>query len=1166
MNTGFLSNWLRIAAALFLASNASALNFEIPKDLQEEAEAQKAKEAARQQEAVEALYEGKAEADEDAAMTFGSDESDAEMTAENASSEDALDEASFLEFDPNSPTGTALGDNGMITGQIFDKESSQPLSGVAILIEGTDIGSITDGNGNYTLGPIEAGTYTLNFLKTGYIEANVTEFEVVAGESKEFGFALPPRPAEMSDEVFELQDFVVSAEEANDMMMKLDIRMDSDAILNVLSGEDFSKYAASDVGEAIKRVSGVTVQGGQFAVIRGLEERYTSTTFNGAPIPSPDPDKQSVPLDLFSSDVVSNLTISKTFEPQLPGNSAGGSIGIWTNVYPEELTIKVSGKTGFNDNAQDDFISPGRNDTYVNYSQAQDEAAPDFSGDPSYNTPDAEIADIRGKRVTPRERDAKMDYSFGLEVGGTKEFGNGREVRGLATISSKKEYRTAKGTKEKRAAAPAFNVNSRGNYSDVRYLDDGTVSPPRRADTVSSDTVLGTLTYSSGLYDQIISKEEDELNILLSGEVDLDTEGEQVIGATYFYTDKEQDFANDLFNGMFTDTQALTDAEVSNSRGYVPTYTPISTQFLADASEDTGFSQSEILNDSRYQTSTLALVERSLEVYQVHGRHQVGDTGLKLGWNYSDSTAEQTDSDVISLTSLTLPDGTIYANIGTDSGDQFTPFASYRKIEEDQEFARVDANYDWEVADELTVALSAGLSAEDTERESTLITYNLRTNGADAYSTDREGTFQDILNGDAFVSPAPVGSAISEREIDSYYFSSKITYKKWDLVGGIRFEDFLMSTENVSGLEFFNADVLVNPDGQQLLFPVFNSQFLGVNGGEPLTEDFDSKIDENHYLPMASVSFRPIEGMRATFAYSETNARPSFKDFTYISSRDPESLDYFIGNPALKTSDVTSYDFRIEYAWNNGDLVSFGLFYKTVEDPIEKTSVRGSDAVTEIMYNNPDDAVIQGLEFEVRKNLGFIDENFLQYFTVGGNFTLIEGSIDILPAMQDIFEGGFTYTTFTGGEATAGEGHDVESGDTTDSGNPERRKAPYTDRELFQQPEWIVNADISFDHPEWGTRATLSFFTQSDVLVTAEGFLFEDNFVTPSRYLESYHEVNFTFSQDLGFWLDGLQVSFQVKNLTDSERSVVYGDDFGGGTESNFKLGRNYSFGLSYVF
>ena len=119
-------------------------------------------------------------------------------------------------------------------------------------------------------------------------------------------------------------------------------RIDADEMINTMNADEFSKLAIGDVADALRFVPGVNVVEGQFAVIRGLEDRYSSTLYNFAPVPSPDPDRQSVQLDLFPSDIVSNLVVAKTFGPDLPSNSSGGSINVITHEYPEEFELKFS--------------------------------------------------------------------------------------------------------------------------------------------------------------------------------------------------------------------------------------------------------------------------------------------------------------------------------------------------------------------------------------------------------------------------------------------------------------------------------------------------------------------------------------------------------------------------------------------------------------------------------------------------------------------------------------------------------------------------------------------------------------------------------------------------------------------------------------------------------
>ncbi|MGJ8651936.1 MAG: TonB-dependent receptor domain-containing protein [Opitutaceae bacterium] len=1142
---------------LAIATVAQAIKIEIPKQYEAQLESLRAEEAALVQErlarGVESERTSKTTATSMVIEGVVNESQAAESREDGAAQHFLLESVEEATTTAEAFTGELPADHGLVSGQVVDKETGAPVVGAAIILEGTDMGTITDAQGRYSIGPAPAGMYTLSFIKSGYIEANVTEFAVKADEVSVFPFAMPPRPAEMSDEVYELQDFTVTAEEANDLMMKLDIRMNSDAILNVMSSEDFSKYAASDVGDAIKRISGVTVQGGQFAVIRGLDERYSSTTFNGAPVPSPDPDRQSVPLDLFSSDIVSNLTISKTFEANLPGNSAGGSIGIWTNVFPEEFTVKLSAKVDFNDNAAKDFLAVDKSKSHVN-----------FHSSGEYNIQNSEIADLRGDKLTPTEKSPALDINYGLEIGGPLQLG-AREIRFLGNYSSKSKSRTTLGSEEQRYALPARNRNS----TPAPFSSPGVLDRPDRRVEASGDFALETLSYTKGVYDKQVSTAEIQDNVLFAVEGDLDARGEHVLGGTYFKTTKQTEIANALTNGRFPEAEGLSESELIGRGGYMVANTPVTSQFLQDARDETGFSVSELVRDGRFITTTVAQVERELEVMQINGSHVFESSrflsGLEIDWGLSRAETRQTESDVVSLSALELPDGTYFAQVGTDSGDQFIPKVSWRNIEEEQDFGRIDFAYDFEFSDWLSLRPEFGYAKEDTYRGTTLITYDLALSPSTVFTSDLGQTYQNGLTGQTVGNVDPVTTAEGRRGNESFYFATKATFwDQFDVVAGMRIEDFLMSSTTSSEGEFFNSDVLIstvagNPNS------VFNAQLLGINGGEPLSADFQGSIEQTDYLPSVSVSYRPMEGMRATLAASQTNVRPSFKDFTYVPSRDPLDLDYFIGNPALETSDVYSYDFRIEYAWGAGDLVSFGVFYKTIKNPVERTTVRGSQATTDIMYNNPEDGIVQGLEFEFRKNLGFIDEGLLSRFSIGGNLTLIVGEATVLQSIQDIFSGGFVYTDANGGEQIAEGGYFVLDDLDSSTGQVEVLK-PYDTRPLYQQPEWIANADITFYDESWGTRATLSLFAQSDVLETAEGYLLDQGVATPSVFRKSFYELNFTLSQQFRGRFDGLSLTFEVKNLTDSIRGTRYDDAAGGGDRSEYTVGRSYGFSASYTF
>ncbi len=130
---------------------------------------------------------------------------------------------------------------------------------------------------------------------------------------------------------------------------------------DAISSDQISRSSDSNAAEALRRITGVSIQDGKFPVVRGLGDRYTNTQVNNAPIPSPEPDKRTVPLDLFPAALLENITASKIFTPDLPGTFAGGSLNIKTRAYPDKrvLNLKFAVKQNTNWIGDNIFIYTG---------------------------------------------------------------------------------------------------------------------------------------------------------------------------------------------------------------------------------------------------------------------------------------------------------------------------------------------------------------------------------------------------------------------------------------------------------------------------------------------------------------------------------------------------------------------------------------------------------------------------------------------------------------------------------------------------------------------------------------------------------------------------------------------------------------------------------------
>jgi len=237
----------------------------------------------------------------------------------------------------------AMGQNpGRIVGRVIDATSGAGLTNVSIEVVGTGTGTLSGFEGRFVITNVPAGTVTVHAQSVGYGEKTITDIVVPAGGSVEQNISLDVA-------AFALEAIqVTSAAERGSVNRALDTQRNAAGILNAISSEQISRSPDSDAAAAVQRVSGVTVQDGKFVFVRGLGERYTTTSLNGSRIPSPEPERKMVPLDLFPAGLLQQITTTKTFTPNLPGDFSGGQVDIRTREYPGERQLAVSVSQGWN--------------------------------------------------------------------------------------------------------------------------------------------------------------------------------------------------------------------------------------------------------------------------------------------------------------------------------------------------------------------------------------------------------------------------------------------------------------------------------------------------------------------------------------------------------------------------------------------------------------------------------------------------------------------------------------------------------------------------------------------------------------------------------------------------------------------------------------------------
>ncbi|NJN32938.1 MAG: TonB-dependent receptor plug domain-containing protein [Saprospiraceae bacterium] len=225
--------------------------------------------------------------------------------------------------------------SGKITGKVLDAKNAEPLIGVAVTIENTTRGGVTDLDGVFIIEGLTDGAYTVQASYVGYNTKKISEINVKRSEAVSVDINL-------EEASLQIEAVVVTAKRKQESVSTvLTIQRNSITVSDVLSGETMRRSPDRNVGDAIKRVSGVTIQDNKFPVIRGLNDRYNIAFVNGLPLPSTEPDRKAFSFDIFPSNIIDNIVVNKAATPDMPAEFAGGLIQLNTKDIPDDNFLQA---------------------------------------------------------------------------------------------------------------------------------------------------------------------------------------------------------------------------------------------------------------------------------------------------------------------------------------------------------------------------------------------------------------------------------------------------------------------------------------------------------------------------------------------------------------------------------------------------------------------------------------------------------------------------------------------------------------------------------------------------------------------------------------------------------------------------------------------------------
>ncbi len=314
--------------------------------------------------------------------------------------------------------------SGKIVGTITDGEYNEPMAFANVLIKNTTTGTTSDFDGKYQL-EVSEGNYTIIFSYIGYQSVEISDVNVEANSEVLVDVTLNTNSLETV--------IITTTVRKNTESAVLDLQKKSITLLDGLSAQGIKSSGAGNIASAVKSVPGVSIQGGKYVYVRGLGDRYTKSILNGVDIPGLDPDRNTIQMDVFPTNILENVIVIKSAAAEYPADFTGGVIDIVTKDYPSKESYTFSMGTSYNPNMH-------LNSNYLSYSGSKT----DWLGfdDGMRKRPINRYQPIPGtfanssvltaltgafnKELTAKRSESGVNYDFGFTAGNQYEVGENK--------------------------------------------------------------------------------------------------------------------------------------------------------------------------------------------------------------------------------------------------------------------------------------------------------------------------------------------------------------------------------------------------------------------------------------------------------------------------------------------------------------------------------------------------------------------------------------------------------------------------------------------------------------------------------------------------------------------------------------------------------------------
>lgn len=342
------------------------------------------------------------------------------------------------------------GHSQTLRGVVLDAKTGEPMIGATVLVRESGQKQFVQLDGYFTFKNINPGDYEVEVSFANYKKHS--EHVTVNKKAAELRIIMEPA-------ILELSTVTITNSAGSDRNTR-NIEKHSNQLVNIVSAKTIQLLPDITVANVLQRVSGVTIERnnsgeGRFPIIRGMEKRYINTLVNGTKIPSPDDKNRFIPLDLFPSELLERLEVSKSLTPSMEGDAIGGTINLVMKDAPSSKLFQVNASMGYNNIfSNQDYLKFNNNS--INKSSPAEMHGSSYAAVPA----DFPVAPLNySKRNTP------LNEAFGLTVG--DRFGKSKQFGVLFSGSYQNIFSGTKSTFLLPNAQP--NLNNIPQFQDLYF-------------------------------------------------------------------------------------------------------------------------------------------------------------------------------------------------------------------------------------------------------------------------------------------------------------------------------------------------------------------------------------------------------------------------------------------------------------------------------------------------------------------------------------------------------------------------------------------------------------------------------------------------------------------------------------------------------------------------